>query len=149
MPEIVIVTIIGAIGGLISGTIASLIAPWSQWGVEKSKEKRAERRQRIEDARKAVLAAHAKTDQFAADLHAKKIDLTNAFPMANTYFDVLNQMGSFQPIRAHVGESVLDHLKTSKLLSLDDRGAPLGEMPAPFKSVLDDLARLEKDWKLV
>jgi hypothetical protein len=31
----------GAIGGLISGTVASLVAPWSQWGVEKRRLRRA------------------------------------------------------------------------------------------------------------
>jgi len=29
----------GAIGGLISGTVASLVAPWVQWAIEKRRSK--------------------------------------------------------------------------------------------------------------
>jgi hypothetical protein len=34
--------------GFVSGTIGSLFAPWSTWGVEKRRDTRAHRRQRIE-----------------------------------------------------------------------------------------------------
>lgn len=44
----------GAIGGLITGTIASLVAPWSQWGVEKRRLRREERRAMLEAARQLI-----------------------------------------------------------------------------------------------
>ena len=44
----------GAIGGLITGVVASLVAPWSQWGVEKRRLRREERRNMLEAARKLI-----------------------------------------------------------------------------------------------
>jgi hypothetical protein len=44
----------GAIGGLITGTVASLVAPWSQWGVEKRRLRREERRAMLEAARRLI-----------------------------------------------------------------------------------------------
>jgi hypothetical protein len=35
MENTILVALIGAVAGLISGTIASLIAPWIKWGIEK------------------------------------------------------------------------------------------------------------------
>jgi hypothetical protein len=44
----------GAIGGLITGVVASLVAPWSQWGVEKRRLRREERRNILEATRKLI-----------------------------------------------------------------------------------------------
>ncbi len=45
---------IGAVAGLITGTLASLVAPWSQWGVEKRRLRREERRELLQRARQLV-----------------------------------------------------------------------------------------------
>jgi hypothetical protein len=51
----------GAIGGLITGVVASLVAPWSQWGVEKRRLRREERRKILEAARKLISFSDARS----------------------------------------------------------------------------------------
>ncbi|MCD2116456.1 MULTISPECIES: hypothetical protein [Rhodococcus] len=42
-----LVALIGAIGGLVSGSVASLVAPWAQWGVDKRRAQRERRTSKI------------------------------------------------------------------------------------------------------
>jgi hypothetical protein len=48
----------GAVAGLISGALASLVAPWIQWGVEKRRLQRNERRELLERARGIVTSVN-------------------------------------------------------------------------------------------
>jgi hypothetical protein len=143
------IALVGAIGGLISGVAASLIAPWVHWGVEKRRSRTDARRDLIQQARKAVLEAHDVWDRNTQDLAEGKVELKKAYPKALTYMDMLMIDERFQKARPHLTDPVLNGLAQARLLSLEDRGAPLGSMPKPFAGVLDDLARLEAKWELI
>jgi hypothetical protein len=55
----IVVALIGGGAGLASGTVVSLIAPWSNWGIEKRRLRRESRVQRIKEWRKGVNALRA------------------------------------------------------------------------------------------
>jgi hypothetical protein len=54
MNDTVTAAIVGAIAGIITGSISSLIAPWANWGIEKRKQKLAYRRELIGKWRKMI-----------------------------------------------------------------------------------------------
>lgn len=63
MTSEVVVALIGGAAGLVTGTIGSLLAPWSQWGVEKRRLRRDSRVQRLAEWRAgiAILDEQAET----------------------------------------------------------------------------------------
>jgi len=48
------IAIISGVFGLIGGTVASLVAPWVQWGIEKRRNKMTYRRQLVESWREYI-----------------------------------------------------------------------------------------------
>jgi hypothetical protein len=66
---------LAALFGLIGGTVASLIAPWAHWGVEKQRIRLEARRQMIADVRQ-VLETSPRTLWAIASLSAHQ-----AFPL--------------------------------------------------------------------
>ncbi len=57
MPENIITAIIAAIAGLLAGLVGSVLAPWVNWGIEKRKERLANRRANVEKWREMVFQA--------------------------------------------------------------------------------------------
>lgn len=68
MENIILVALIGAVAGLVSGAIASLIAPWIKWGIEKKKLKLSERKQLLKDVRKIIITEYDKHEKFTEQL---------------------------------------------------------------------------------
>jgi len=54
MSDTVLAAIVGAVAGIITGSIGALFAPWATWGIEKRKQKLAHRRELIVKWRKMV-----------------------------------------------------------------------------------------------
>ncbi|GLE56617.1 hypothetical protein NJBCHELONAE_19260 [Mycobacteroides chelonae] len=54
MSSEIVVALIGGAAGLVSGTIGSLIAPWSQWGVERHRLRRQRRAELLAEWRRGV-----------------------------------------------------------------------------------------------
>jgi hypothetical protein len=55
-------TIISAAAGLIAGTIASLIAPWVNWGIEKKRMRRQKRQKLLTQLRVYLESSGSRTD---------------------------------------------------------------------------------------
>ena len=110
--------VIPAIAGLVSGGIASLVAPWVNWRIEQKREKLAYKRALIRRWR-----------EFLA-----------------TDFDQLAFTGTavYSEIRPHLSSSTRESIEGNKITVRLGRGGNL-----IHSLVLDDIARLEKEWDLV
>jgi len=151
MNDIVLVALIGALAGLISGAIASLIAPWINWGITKKKIRLEERIKLLKEIREIIISEYEIHEKFTKGL-ALNPQIANQkkyYPSAITYYDTLNKHVQFQRLRPFIPSDTINILKKSKLLSLDDRGSALGEMPRPYEELMQYLSELEKEWDLI
>jgi len=110
----VAVAIISGIFGFISGAVASLIAPWVHWGVEKRRDKMDRRRALIDNTRISLSG--------------------NAFSRQN-----FRQSAAYSAIRPYVSESLRSNVESR---------AHGGDVTLR-QHVLEELAALEKKWKLI
>ena len=107
--------------GFIGGVIGSLIAPWVRWGIEKRRLRQSKRRELISTCRMLL---------------ATDIDKT-AFREAEFY----------SRLRPHLYRRVTDDIESD-----DTAVSGEGEKPAADrfkKTVLEDVARIEKEWILI
>ena len=151
MNDTIMVALIGAIAGLISGTIASLIAPWINWGVKKKKFRLEERRKLLKEIREIIIKEYEAHEKFTKEL-ALNPDSTKQkifYPTAITYYDTLNKHSQFQRLIPFIHNDTINLLKKSKLLSLADRGSALGEMPKPYENLMQSLSSIENKWDLI
>jgi hypothetical protein len=117
-----------AITGLISGTLASLVAPWVGWGIESKRERMKARRALLEEARTALadpptIAAFRRMPLYSKIRHL----LTNE---TNEYI-----AGKFDE-------------RGNEVILIVRGGAHGGIHPYAHK-VLDELSRIEREWGLV
>ena len=122
MDNTILVALVGAASGLVSGTVASLIAPWINWGVEKRKQKLEYRRQLVVSWRKMIE------------------DVSKQVPEDKSPGDVVflyQKHSAFHSLKQHLNIESVDMLR-----NLD----PYYELP--FK-ISDEISRIEKKWKLV
>ena len=110
--------VIPAITGLLSGAIASLIAPWINWRIEQKREKLAYRRATIRRWR---------------DFLANE-------------FDQLGFSGTaiYSEMRSHLSKATRDSIEADKITVRLGRGGNV-----IHSLVLDEIARLEKEWDLL
>lgn len=109
--------------GLLAGTIASLIAPWVHWGIEKKRNRLEARRRTIQEWREAIKNP---------DLYDR-----NAFRLSAAY-STLRPFLSREMVKA-IEDDVIH-------LQLGGRGAgPNNFVP----KLLDRVSELERKWKLI
>jgi hypothetical protein len=112
---------IGAVAGLITGTLASLVAPWSQWGVEKRRARLEGRRRFIADAR--------------AELQRK--------PDKETFRESV----LYSRMRPHLSERTSKEIESDTItVQVGGRGGGANNF---IPQVLDDIRELEAKWKLL
>lgn len=120
--------VVSAITGLVSGTFGSLVAPWINWGVEAQRERTKARRALLEEVRLAMTApppvSHFRKTPLYSRIKHLLSDETNAC-IAGTFDEHGNEV-----IQVVVG------------------GAHGGIHPFAHK-VLDEMSRIERQWKLV
>lgn len=151
MENTILVALIGAVAGLISGTIASLIAPWIKWGIEKKKLLLTERKLLVKDVREIILTEYTEHEKFN-EMLALNPDFTKdkkIYPKALSYYDMLQKHSQFQKFIPFLDADIKESLMNAKLLSLDDRGSKLGELPLPLAKILENINRIEKKWELI
>jgi len=125
--------LVPAVTGLITGTIGSLIAPWVNWGIEKKKLKRKSQEDLMRSAREAL----------------SKEDLTNKEFRHLPIYSRIKPHLSEQAIKAIEGTHRQD-ANTSNEAIIVVMGEERNSGVNPFKNkVFDELAKLEKDWKLI
>lgn len=145
-------TITIAIIALISGALGSLIAPWVKWGIEKKKIKLQEKRDTLLQIRELVIEEYTKFDRLTKkwiDEGKHKEKEFKIYPRAITYYDTLNKHAIFQKIKPFLQDNTIEVLKRSELLKFKDRGTTLGQLPTPYEKLMDDLAKIERDWDLI
>lgn len=147
MTEPITIAIIAATAGLISGTIASIIAPWINWGIQKKKEKFEQRRKLLENNRKIILNEYEKMENFNKDFALGNIKLF--YPTAHNYLDTLNKYPEFQQLLPFLNSDTVKILQEAQLLELKDRQSQLGQIPKPYQRTLDNIALIERDWELI
>lgn len=145
------IALIGAIAGLISGALASLIAPWIQWGIEKRKSQHNDRRNLIKKVRELVIDVSNEQERINELIAANPSELPKElkYPKAITYLDALQRHQHFHAIKQFLNESIIESLSNSHLYKLEDRGTILGQLARPFCLLLNDISKLEKKWKLI
>lgn len=120
--EVLIAASSGAIAGLISGVIGSLIAPWVQWAIEKRRSRLSYRQERIGVWRRSI----REFDYFGT----KKFTAT----------------GAYSEMRPHLQGDVRESLETPRTSIVSNEAR--GEV-AERSLLLDEVTRIEKEWGLV
>jgi hypothetical protein len=115
--------IVGGVAGIITGGITSLLAPWTNWGIEKRRQKLNARRDRIEQWRKMV-----KVKEFARES--------------------FRETTGYSTLRPYLTTGLIEEIErpgTSLLLTVGDtvRSTQLKA------KILDEIAGIERQWKLL
>lgn len=115
--------LLSAIFGLISGAIASLIAPWVYWGIEKKRKRRTARNELVLNARKYI------ESQYFSGLRFHK-------------------EACFVQLKPYLKKSIIEHIMNFEEYYefVDDPG----ELDSNLRvELLDQLQRIEKKWGLI
>src|SRR5918997_6541220 len=129
--DVLIAASSGAIAGLISGVIGSLIAAWVQWAVEKRRNLFRYRRDSIKSWRDAI--------------ESYDHDEGN-----------IRTTATYSAIRPHLKQEIRERLENPREfhVEIDDRSGVdgvtvRGKTPSSVKTILlDEVARIEKEWGL-
>lgn len=125
MDSTVKVAVIGALAGLISGALASLIAPWINWGIEK-------RRLRLQDRKELV-------DRWRDMCMNWRYHAPHNAP-ARLHLGLERSWISLKPkLKKSVLNEVIKH---------DEQAITYEQREQLASILLDDIARLEKKWGL-
>lgn len=116
--------IVSAIVGLITGAIASLVAPWAHWRVDIQRQKREAKQEIITTFRSQLV----------------RFLETTTDPAVRDYF----QSSTYYRIREY-----LDRGYVAELEKLWDTELRHPSVKSLINRLLSDLARLEKDWDLL
>ncbi|WP_278313733.1 hypothetical protein [Lolliginicoccus levis] len=138
------VATIGGVAGAVSGGIASLLAPWAQWGVKKKQLRHERRVQRIAEWREGIKELQKEELQRhpprSVVEKSRSIDTTGLTlpPLAK-----LTTRHWFLTLRAGMSNSSLSELNELFDTPLKDR---VGLVPSFLAT---EVARIERDWDLV
>ncbi len=113
--------LVSAVTGLISGAIASLIAPWVQWAIEK-------RRNLINYRRELIKTWRNELEDY------------------NYVGGEVRASSTYAAIRPHLQQQVRERLENRERFTFDSRG---GDTFVIKNILLDEVARIEKEWGLV
>ena len=118
-------TLISAIAGLISGTLASLVAPWVNWGVERRRGRLNTRQSLLTDAR----------------------SILNLYEYDNVAFRGTAEYSRLKPYLSKKVISLIESHDDSNLaVVMEGRHAGANN----FKNlILDKISSLERKWKLI
>jgi hypothetical protein len=119
--DILLQALPGAMGGLVTGIIASLIAPWVQWAVEKRRSKLNYRQELIRKWRKEI----------------EDLALGGKVMFGGTV--------TYSEIRPHLRKEVRDSLEQPRTFRVPNEAR--GDN-ADKAILLDEVARIEKEWGL-
>jgi len=111
----------GAVSGSFAGGLASLVAPWVNWGIEKRRTKLDTRRKLISEWRDAVAAS--------SDVRA------------------FRDSPSYSAMRPYLLRALIEQIESDTVrIQSGGRGAGVNNIkPALF----DDISRIERHWELL
>lgn len=119
--------------------------------IEKRKNQQKERRNLIKKVRELVIDVNNEQERINELFVTNPDELPEElkYPKAITYLDALQRHQHFHGIKPFLSDSTIESLSNSNLYKLEDRGTKLGQLPEPFRLVLDDISKLEQEWKLI
>jgi hypothetical protein len=126
MSDTILAAIVGAVAGIITGSIGSLFAPWANWGVEKRKLKLNYRCELIREWRRGLGEL---TDK------AFSMDKNSTYDEHENIARRFVQSGEFASLKPHLRGEVLEFIERRK-----GNWIPL---------LIDEIGRIEKEWGLV
>ena len=140
MGDTLLTIIIAALAGGLSGAVASLLAPWANWGVET-------RRQRLTAMREIVDQGRAAIAEVVEQYHEAETEGIRIVPALEighkaSFLDVLEKDQRFTALKPHLHRDTVDLLGKA-------RAAPFAHSPEGLKQLYRDIGRLEKQWKLI
>lgn len=149
MSDTVIAAIVGAVAGIITGSIGSLFAPWANWGIEKRKQKLAYRRELIAKWRamvKDITTSHSANNELLIKLVQEHQDWYSLKPHLNPI--TLSMVGV--PLLDKNVKSLAD---TSQRLHIHQKQHKSDDYQTWTENALnyliDDIGKIEKKWGLV
>jgi hypothetical protein len=138
MDDKVLVALIGAGAGLITGGIASLIAPWVTWGIEKRKEKLAYRRGLIAKWQ-VMLSDTIPPREFTPDMHEAAVSKGR---LPRGFGERLTTYPAYQSLRPYLSKETLAKIDACE----DNFYGP--EVDEAYRGIQLDVARIQKEWDL-
>lgn len=119
----IVSALIGGGTGLVTGAIASLIAPWIHWGIEKRRTRREARRALIAEAR-GYVATH----------------LFDGVTFSAKPF--------YSQLKPHLRSEVIETIENYQ--EVQDQQDDPGKFPRRLQDqVINELSRVERKWKLI
>ncbi len=118
-------TLISAIAGLISGTLASLVAPWVNWGVERRRGRLNTRQSLLADARSTLIFYEYDNEAF-------------------------RDTAEYSRLKPYLSKKVISLIEShdNSNLAVVMKGRHAGANN--FKNlILDEISNLERKWKLI
>jgi hypothetical protein len=139
MTESTINVIISGVVGLFTGAIASLSAPWAQWGVEKRKLRLQARAKLLQEAREFISSNSYSSPDFIKyePLYSQLLPY-----LSNNCKEKMKMM----EVQAMTSGSLFGS-HTIKIGLGDGRDSGLNKEHRGL--LLDEIARLEKKWRLI
>jgi hypothetical protein len=125
MSDTVLAAIVGAVAGIITGSIGSLFAPWANWGIEKRKQKLAYQRELVIKWRAMIEEVAHKNSLPDEDENYAPVDYS------------IDRHRDFYSLKPHL----------KKTLGRDS-GEPWSD-DGELKILIDEVARIEKEWGLI
>jgi hypothetical protein len=156
------IALIGGGAGLVTGTIGSLFAPWSQWGVEKQRLRREGRLGKLIEWRSGIAELDQKGADFAAlwelepppagrvptNLIKAELDLRRALE--------LDRLSWFQSLSNHLEPGLREQLREPQknIVRPGSDGTPRFYGPDELAGVVAsklaaEVARIELEWNLL
>jgi hypothetical protein len=131
--DTLIAAIVGAVAGIITGSIGSLFAPWATWGIEKRKQKLARQRELVDKWR--VMLSEI---QHPEDTHGQ-------------LGSVLSRHPHWPSLKPHLPEEAMQMLQMNwhSNLYTDRVKSPNPATQEAILSLMDDVGNIEKRWELV
>lgn len=123
MEEAIAKVVIPAVTGVVAGAIGSLFAPWANWGVEKKRLRLQARRSMVDGWRRLLSDRELDQGKFAGSVE-------------------------YSSLRPHLSPKLVQDIENGRWVIVNNPTRESGENPF-VPRLLDEIARIEKDWKLL
>lgn len=125
MSDTLLAAIVGAVAGIITGSIGSLFAPWANWGVEKRRLILEERRRKIGAWRRML----------------KEVAITRG--SSGTLMELLERQENYLSLTSYLSEDTKSEVRRNT------GTIPDSTIDHGLNILIDEVNRIEKEWKLV
>jgi len=128
MSDTLLAAIVGAVAGIITGSIGSLFAPWANYGVEKRKQRLAHRRELV--AKWRIMLSRLINDPEPGVILGR----------------ALLQETDYMSLKPHLSTFIIERIK-SATRSTERVGGPIST--DIYRHLIEEVNKIEKKWKLV